>query len=226
MVLMGVFRAITLAYIATGCARAAEPTTDAGATGVPNTGLDAPSAMTLRETTDAKLAYGTSIACSDSANGHTRDNTWARVFQLSDFAVATTFHVASVQFAVQEAAASLPITVTINSYSGAMDAATLDPTKLAVLAQATTTPPDTPDFNGEVVNVPMVVDIAAGTMFVVEVAEPDMNTTGYMYIGATKSAESHPGYIASTTCSAPVPESTAAAGANGQIIIEVVGTHD
>jgi hypothetical protein len=74
--------------------------------------------------------------------------------------------------------------------------------------------------------VPVVGDVPAGGKFVIEIVAPDMLNTGFMYIGATNSGQTHQGYISSASCAgAGTPETTVAAGGTGQLIINVTGTH-
>ena len=182
---------------------------------------------TLTETVSSAISYGTTVACSDTGSGNTRDNTWYRVYALADYAhVIGAFHVTHVSFAVQEASSSLPIDVVVGTYGGALDTDTLDMSLVAPLVAATVTPPDTTGHTGETVDVPVDADIPAGGVFVVSIAEPDMDDAGgLMYIGATTAGETHRGYISSTLCNAPTPETTVQAGGTGQIIIDVAGLH-
>ena len=188
---------------------------------------DANGTVTLTETTSTALTFGTTVACSDTGSGNTRDNTWYRAYALADYAgVVGAFHVTRVSFAVQEASASMPVEVVVGTYAGALDTDTLDMSLVAPLVAATVTPPDTTGHTGEIVDVSIDADIPAGGTFVVSIAEPDMdNAGGLMYIGATTSGETHRGYISSTICNAPTPETTVQAGGTGQIIIDVAGLH-
>jgi hypothetical protein len=200
---------------------------------------DAPSGnhmATLSETTNSTLGFGSnccSIACSVTATGNTHDNQWYRAFQLSDFPMVTgAFHITSVTFGVQEAGSAGKATVKVHSYSGALDVATLDKTQFTQLAMATATVPDTAGPPGEMVMVPITADIPAGGKFVIAVEMPDLDPSStkaagfFMFLGANKSGETHPGYIGSTKCTVSPPEKTATASAGaGQIIIDVNGTY-
>lgn len=244
------YRVCALVVLVVGCATAGKehggnPGADArngGGDGpqsidAPNQRIDAPMASpdaavmaTLTDTTNSQLAFGSgccSVACSVTATGNTRDNTWYRAFQLGDFPmVAGGFHVTSVAIGIQEAKTSMPITVKIGTYAGALDGATIDAAMITPLAMATATPPDTNGPPGGTLAVPVVADLPAGAKFVVQVVAPDMQNTGYFYLGATKSGERHSGYISSAACNVTTPQKTTmAAPAAGQIVIDVLGTH-
>jgi len=205
----------------------------------PGVQMDAPASgnMTiLSETTNSTLTFGTnccSVACSVTATGNTHDNIWYRAFQLSDFTQVTgAFHVTSVTFGVQEAGMAGNATVKIGNYSGALDVATLNTAQISQLATASAAVADAAGPPGEKVTVPITADIAAGGKFVVEVSMPDLDpndtkAAGYfLFIGATKAGETHPGYISSTACSVNAPEKTTTASASaGQILIDVTGTY-
>jgi hypothetical protein len=194
-------------------------------------GPDAAQAITLSETTNDTIVYGGSIACGNGTTGSTRPNIWYRAFQLSDFpAITGGLHITAVNFLVQDAVSSLALTVKLGSYTGALDGASLSTTQISALAMATTTPPDTSGMTGEMVNVPVTADIAAGGKFVVQIVAPDMDTSSTqraLYIGTTSSAETHPGYWSTSisACGPATPETMGTAGATGHLVIDVVGTH-
>jgi hypothetical protein len=77
--------------------------------------------------------------------------------------------------------------------------------------------------------VPIAATIPAGGKFVVQVIAPDQNTTGYFYIGATalSSAETHKGYVSSSSCTGlSTPQATTAVSSTaGHIIITVNGSY-
>ncbi|MGE5186989.1 MAG: hypothetical protein ACM31C_33290 [Acidobacteriota bacterium] len=194
-----------------------------------NTGPDAAQAITLSETQNDTISYGGTVACGSNLTGSTVDNIWYRAFQLSDYAaISGGLHITGVNFLVQDAKSSLAITVKVGSYTGALDGASLDTTKISALAQANTTPADTSGMTGEMISVPLTADIAAGGKFVVEVVAPTMDIDSNqhaLYIGTTAANETHPGYWSSSGCSQSTPETMSAAMASGHLVIDVVGTH-
>lgn len=180
-------------------------------------------ATTLSETTDSTIASSGSITCA-GGDGTSRDNTWYRAFQLSDYPMITgAFHITSVTFGTQQASAAAGVTVTVGSYTGSVGGSTIDTSKITPLANAAASIPNTQ--TGESVNTPIAADIPAGGKFVVEVVAPDLSGNGYFFIGATTASETHPGYITSTACGVSAPETTVAAGGTGRIIINVNGTY-
>jgi hypothetical protein len=191
-----------------------------------NSGPDAAMAITLSETNNSTIVAAQSVTCSNNTTGNSRDNIWYRAYQLSDYpAISGGLHITAVNFGVQEASSSSPITVKIGSYAGALDGTTINSAQITAIAMGTVTPGNT--TTGLTATANVVADIPKNGKFVVQIVAPDMNATGYMYIGATNAGEKHPGYISSASCtglSSPTKTGTALAG-SGQIIIDVVGTH-
>lgn len=196
-----------------------------------NSGPDSAVAITISETQNDTITYGGSIACGDGTTGSTRDNIWYRAFQLGDYpAITGGMHITGVNFLVQDALSSSALTVKVGSYSGALDGATINTAQITSLAMATTTPPNTSGMTGEMVMVPVVADIPAGGKFVVQIVAPDMDggaSQKALYIGTTASTQTHPGYWSTSisACGPSTPETMAAAGATGNLVIDVVGTH-
>jgi hypothetical protein len=190
--------------------------------------IDTPVSVTLSETVTSDIVYGGSWGCSDG-NGKNGDVHYYRTFALSDFSITTLFHAQQIVFGVQESDGSPTITVLLASYTGDVDGATVDSSMMTTLgtAQTVAVPPST-NMVGENVAVPYVADIPAGSKFVVEISVPNQTANNhYMYIGATTSGEHHPGYYSSqnSACGPAAPETSVAAGATGQFIINVVGSH-
>ena len=191
--------------------------------------IDGPISLTLSETVTSDIVYGNSWGCSDG-NGRNGDVNYYRTFQLSDFNITTLFHVQQIVFGVQESDGMPAVTVTLATYTGNVDGATVDSTMMTTLGTPQTVPvPVSTNQVGENVTVPYVADIPAGSKFVVEIQIPNQTANNhYMYIGATTSGEHHPGYYSSPTtaaCGPSTPETSVAAGATGQFIMNVVGSH-
>ncbi len=193
-------------------------------------GPDAAKLIDMVESVDSTMTYGISLTCSDTGTGNTRDNIWYRVYRPSDFSVTDAFNITGVTFSVQESTGTPTATIKLGTYTGTIDATTLNAALISPLAMATAPVPPTSGQTGENVIVPIAATVPAGAMFVVQVSLPDQDSTGYMYIGATNAGEHHPGYLSSTACSITVPTSTVsiAEGAMitaGEIIIDVEGEY-
>jgi hypothetical protein len=190
--------------------------------------IDAPVMATLSETINSTMVYGNSIGCSNG-NNTMSDNEWYRGYALADFGITGVFHAQQVVFSVQETAGAVTVTVKIGTYTGDIDAATVDTSKFALLGTAqTVVPPNTSGQTGENVTVPYVADIPAGSKFIVELSVPQQSGNNhYMFPGATTAGEHHPGYwqASDPACTNNAIETTVAASSTGQLIINVVGEH-
>lgn len=193
-------------------------TSSSDATGVAGdaAGDAAPFPRTLHQTNDDAIAPGASAAC--QSGSHTAAETWYRAFQLSDYAISSSFHVTEVDIGVQSAQASSAITVEVDLYTGSIGGSTIDLSRATYLASAQVTPPST-----GMLAVPIAAAIPAGGAIVVRVAAPDMAGSSSFIIGSTTAGEAHPGYFAAPTCGISAPQTTVAVGASGQIVIDVKG---
>ena len=175
-----------------------------------------PFPRTLHETNDDQVAPGASASC--ASGGHTLAQTWYRAFALSDYAIARPFQVTEVDVAVQSAASSAPIVVGVALYGGAIGGSTIDLSRTTPVASAQVAPP-----SSGTIAVPISAAIPAGGALVVSVASPDMTGSSSFVVGSTIAGEARPGYFAAAACGASSPITTAAAGAAGQIVIDVRG---
>lgn len=206
---------------------------------------DAPPGMqlvTLSQTNDMTMAPGKAVACgsSDPFFGipiATRDNSWYRVFKLSDYGITGPFNVQRVTFWVDYASSGTgttqPATVKIGTYSGTLDADTLAPGSITYLATQPTTIPDANSENG--VDPPVETNISAtvpaGSNLLVEVALPDgYQDEHFFYIGVSAGGEQKKGYIRATPsgCNMTTPKSlvspTALNRPDNAVMITVTGT--
>jgi hypothetical protein len=180
---------------------------------------------TLVETTNPTDGSN-SIACGDGTT-YTDQNSYYRIFTLSDFGITTEFHVASVDLVVEDVeGGASTLTVKVGTYSGTTGGTSLTKADIATLTTATKSAAigDTSE------SIPITADIPAGGNVAVEIDVPSGKTGGkQFYIGANAGGESAPGYISSTNsaCNATAPTSVStAAGAETDILITVSGTAD
>lgn len=189
--------------------------------------LDSPpplSAVRLQETDDTTIARVLSLACADA--GGTTENSWYRVFSLRDYGIAGPFAVNRVNFGVQAATGTQRVQVSIGTYAGDVGAEQLDPAKLDALAMTTVAVP--PTTIGETLQANFAaVEIPAAANLVVEVRSAGHGTDpSSFYLGATRSAETIPGYLRAPQCATPNPVMTSALGyLSTHLIIAVSGTH-
>ncbi len=189
----------------------------------------APIAVTLTQNTGTAIGSNNSIACGNGDNT-TAENSWYRVWKLSDEGIAGGFKVTAVSFGVQEANGLPNVQVKIGSYSGNITPppAQLDTSLITPIAAATFAVPNTANTATTTVTVPVSANVPAMGQMIVEVFSPDANGTGkYFYLGGNSLGESKPGYLRAPTgaCATPQPRTTAALGfPTSHLFITVSGT--
>jgi hypothetical protein len=171
------------------------------------------------------------IACSGSntTTSWTSQNSYYRVFQLSNYGINGTFHVTGIDFIVSAASKSPQLNIGIGTYNGTTGGQTINTAGITLTQTTTFAPPDTTTA------VPQHIDIAAditGNL----VVEIDQNTAGtsanplLFYMGANEAGESVPGYISSTDCSLSTPTSMdfeagqLQAGSHADMVLTVTGS--
>lgn len=176
----------------------------------------------LEQTADTTIAPSLSLACSD-ING-TKENSWFRMFSLSEFGVTRPFVVHRVNFGVQTAIGEQRVKVMIGTYAGLAGAVELDTSKIDVLGLTTV---DVPEVQGEMMqaNFP-AIRIPAESNLVVEIKTEGKGEGRYFYLGASQGPETMPGYLRAPTCNTPSPVMTSALGySQTHLIIAVSGTY-
>jgi hypothetical protein len=186
--------------------------------------------MTLKQTTNTTPVAADSVACANQSTGATKENSWYRVFPLSDFGITGPFHVTNVTFWVQSAAAGSggmqAAQLKLGNYTGTVGNSTIDLSKVTALNAANI---QIPDGNLTMVATPLKADLPAGGNLIVEIFSPDGEAANNsFYLGATNAGETHPGYLRAPACSSnsQVPKSTVALGfASANLLITVDGTY-
>jgi hypothetical protein len=202
---------------------------DAAPIDSPSHPIDSPSSggmQTLSQTSDSTVASLNSIAC---GNTSTAQNSYYRVFPLSDYNINGAFTVTNVTFKVEYADSAPPATVIVGTYSGTPSTTLTKANITAIQTQPNVTIPAADADNAAMpgmVDVPISATIPAASNLVVEIDSPD--SSGSFYIGTSAGAESKPGYISTTNadCALPTPTSMAqVAGHAASILITVTGTY-
>lgn len=186
----------------------------------------APVAVVVSQTTGATVGSASSVAC--GANGTTSENSWYRVFKLTDHGVTGPFQVTSVSFGVQEATGLPNVQVKIGTYAGVVTPppAQLDTTMVTPIATATFAVPNTAATATTTSTVPISATIPANGTMIVEVFSPDATGTGkYFYLGGNGTGETKPAYLRAPSCSTPQPRTTVALGfPTANLVLSVSGT--
>lgn len=197
--------------------------------------------VTLSQTNDMTMAAGKGVACIgrdpifNIAVG-TRDNSWYRIFKLSDYGITGAFSLQRVTFYSDYAYAGTgttqAATIKVGTYSGALEGDTISTGSITYLGTQPITIPDADSANG--VDPPVETNIAAtipaGSNLIVELALPDGYDDGnFFYIGVSAGGETKKGYIrAPTGCNIANPTSLiSAAGLNkpdNAVMLTVTGT--
>lgn len=206
---------------------------------------DAPPGMqqvTLSQTNNTTLAAGRAVACLGrdpifNLPAGTRDNSWYRVFKLSDHGITGQFNLQRVSFYTDYAyggsGVTQPATLKIGTYSGTVEADTLTVASITPITSMPITIPDADSSDG--VDPPVETNISAtipaGSNLIVEVALPDgYNDGNFYYIGVSAGGETKKGYIRATPsgCNMTSPKALTSAGglniADNSVLLTVTGT--
>lgn len=176
----------------------------------------------LEQTTNSDITPSLSLACSDAAG--TKENSWYRVFKLSDFGIDTPFSVHRVNFGVQTAIGAQRVKVSVGTYAGAAGAVELDLSKIDVLGMTTIAMPEGKAFDAQANFAG--VQIPAGSNLIVEIKTEGIAPEAFFYLGATTATEMQPGYLRAPGCDTPNPRMTSALGYLGtHLVISVSGSH-
>ncbi len=195
--------------------------------------IDAAISVTMNQT-GSPTVVATAIGCQD-ANALTTENSYYRIFPLSDFGITTPFHVTDVSFAVERATAgngvSQPAQLKLGTYSGTINANSFPVGQLQLLASATIQIPQ----NATSVTTPIAsftpstLTVAADTLLFAEVFIPDGRPAGNIfYMGSNAGTETHPSYIRAQDCAvtSPTAYDTAVGTAPAiRLLLTVSGTH-
>ena len=177
----------------------------------------------LEQTTgDNQIVQSLSLACSDP-NG-TKENSWYRMFKLSDFGVDKPFTVNRVNFGVQTAIGDQRVKISIGTYAGAAGSVELDPAKIDVIG-LTTIPVPEGKLQTLQANLPSIV-VAPNANLVVEVKTEGRGDGAFFYLGATDSPEMMPGYLRAPGCNTANPLMTSALGySQTHLLLSVSGAY-
>lgn len=174
---------------------------------------------TITHSNSQNVVTGNSASC--NASGLHADNSYIRVFNLSDFGIGGNFNVTNVEFGVQSAAGatgSQPVTVNLYTLSGPLTFGNLTPigsSSVNLSDQALT-----------IANVNVAGTAPAGSMLVVEIFTPNGQTAGNsFFIGSNPNGQTASSYIAAADCGLSEPLDLAAVGfPDMHIIMNVTGT--
>jgi hypothetical protein len=197
--------------------------------------IDAPmgGTMTLTQTT-ANNDTQVGIACSgqNTTTYWTNQNSYYRVFTLSEYGITGTFHVTGVDFIDSYSLNSPQLKVSLGTYSGTPGANNLTPSAITLGPSTTITPADT------TTPVPQHVDIAGDVTgnLLVEIDQVTAGTSSNtirFYIGANEAGETHPGYFSSPVsgCGVTTPTSMNAVAqaqpmpSMSHMVLTVTGTY-
>ncbi|WP_027385504.1 T9SS type A sorting domain-containing protein [Chryseobacterium gregarium] len=150
-----------------------------------------------------------SVACGSQANGYTADNSYIRVFKLSDYGINYTYNITNVAFGVQTANSSFPVEVNVYNWTGGTF-----PTGTATLL-GTANVALTTDSPGTIVNTgtSLTASVPAGSTFVLEVYhDGDVEPPQSFYMGTNPGAQTGPSYLSSETCNILTPTATGTGG--------------
>jgi len=203
--------------VANGSCASATPTATSGGGGSPSATPSCPPVITQSST--QTITTGNSVSCNNGV-GHT-DNSYWRAFNMLTAVGGAAYNVTSVDFGVESANNTQPVTVRLYTNSGA-------PFPGGTRTQiATTTLSVTAAQTGTVVNAPITASVPAGTSeLVMEVFTPDGQATGnLLFIGSNADPESGTSYLSAAACGVTNPTPVAQLGfPNMHIVFNVHGS--
>lgn len=168
---------------------------------------DAATLVTLSESSSIAVELGHSVSCGGTQT--TRDNGWYRTFRPAEFGVTGVLHITRFNLTSEESKGA-SVTVRVFDYTGTFGDTTIDLSKLTQLAVITQSVPD--NLIPQNIVVPITADIAAGGLFVAQIAAVDtfsgtgVNLTRF-HAGANSVGQSAPSYFESATCGMTPPAS-------------------
>lgn len=166
----------------------------------------------------ATLSQNTSMTPNNTVLGCnqgnvTRENSYYRVFTLTDHGVTGPFVVQSVTFAINTANAGgtmQPAQVKIGRYNGTPGGASLS---LAEVTPINTVAIQIPDGSTSITT-PISGTLPAGAHLIVELAIPDgLGANNVFFVGTNAAGEARPGYIRAPSCNVIAPSSMNVIGA-------------
>jgi hypothetical protein len=178
----------------------------------------------IAQTDDVTIAPSLSVACSD-ANG-TSENSWYRMFALSDYGVVGKLSINRVNFGVQTVIGyDQRVKVSVGTYAGSAGSVELDPTKIDVLGLTTISVPEGSDGQMLQANFP-AIEVSEGSNLVVEIKTEGFTDGRFFYLGATTGSETMPGYLRAPSCGIQKPRMTSAFGySQSHLVIAVSGSY-
>lgn len=203
-----------------------------------------PGTATLNQTTSQSVANSNSEAC--NLNNVTGENSYYRVFRLSDYGINTAFTINKVNLGVESAVAGngsgkQQVQLKLYTYTGTVGQTNLDTTKMTLLGQTLVNVNDTnpnETSGGTVVPVSISATAPAGSTIAVEVFVQDATSTGtnsgnIFFYGSNTSGETASGYIRTgADCGLTTPTSLDSLYTNGSlptpmdIVLTVTGTYN
>jgi len=162
--------------------------------GTPDAAIDKPIERTLTHSASQTVTAGTSAACSVSKTGEHTDNSYYRVFDLSDFGIGGAFAVDTVQVGIEQATSgggTQPITIRLHRLSGALT--------LANLTLITTASRTVADTTLSVEDFAVTGTFSPTDNLVVEVFTP-AGAGNALFVGSNSSGQTDPTYIMAAGC--------------------------
>ena len=239
------FRVASLALILVGCASASNP----GVGGDDGGGDDQPPAdaapvidtipidaapmmVTLSQNSDATtLTNNGSAQCSNATTGFTSENSWYRVFKLSDSQITSALAVTKVSFGIAVSVGTPTIDIKLGTYAGTVTPTTaqLDTAMITPIMATTHVAPATTQAMAHVEDVPITATIPAGTQLIVEIHAADLTgMSKSFFLGGNNAADTYPAYVRApgAGCTITQPRSMDDLGfATASPIITVTGTY-
>jgi hypothetical protein len=167
---------------------------------------NAPGAVTITHSVSQDIQQFNSVACNNGF-AHT-DNSYLRVFTLSDFGIDTDFAVTNVEIGIEQATGAggdQPATVNLYTLEG--------PLLWANLTLIGSAPVSVDDQALTIINMPVEGVATGGSTLVVEFFTPDGNAEGnLLFVGSNNLGQTGLTYLAAADCGVPEPTDTGTLG--------------
>jgi len=190
--------------------------------------IDAPSTqmITLTQSSSNAITALNTVACSNQTTGYTDENSFYRVFRLSDHGVNTAFTATRVDFAIEEATATSgtqTVQVRVHTLNGAFVRANLT----TIAGQTVSVANQSLTSMSVTLSPPGIAP--AGSTVVLEIFAPNGTALGNTFFpGSNAAAETGPSYIRAPATGCAITEpATYASISNPQVhlVMSVTGTY-
>ncbi len=181
--------------------------------------------ITLSQNSSTAIVALSTVSCNQTPDGVTRQNSYYRLFRLSDFGVVRPFTAQRIDFGVEAANAGIGTTQTVQVRLSTLTGAFITTNLTNVAGQNVSVN----DVTGAGIVIPVALSpqpvIQPGATLVAEVQVPDGVAAGNIFFaGSNAAAETGPSYVKAVDCAITEPQTMLAIGfPDVHIVLTVTG---